>query len=268
MVLNSILGWLRGRGGEGQDPPQEPPSKPPQGPPQEPGDVDAVRAQLRRRAIHMEIGGFRPPEGPGGSWFGGVNLALPGEAWPTHNGKPMYALAQIDLTQLPFRPPRLDDVEMITIFIDDDLPTDHEPNGDGWCLRAYPDASALIPLAQVDTGSYIKPFPMRPRVIDEDYPNWEDVPIELSKDIRERYHDLFQTAEGLKLGGWPFLVQSEIYWGGGGPWEEHPAQPEYVFQIDSTDKGSWMWGDSGLGYFGRGTRPGRTDEWALSWQCY
>jgi hypothetical protein len=29
-----------------------------------------------------------------------------------------------------------------------------------------------------------------------------------------------------------------------------------------------MWGDSGIGYLGRGTRPGRTDEWVFTWQCY
>jgi uncharacterized protein YwqG len=216
----------------------------------------------------MEIGGFRPPEGPGGSWFGRVNLALPGEGWPASDGVPLHALAQIDLTQLPFRPPRLDDVAMITVFISDDLPSDDEPNGEGWCLRAYRDLAALVPLEPVDTGSKTKPFPMRPQVIDEDYPNWEDVPIELPEDVRERYYDLFQTAEGLKLGGWPFLVQHEVHWGGGGHGEVHPSRPEYVFQIDSTEKGCWAWGDSGVGYFGRGTGAGHTDEWTLSWQCY
>lgn len=29
-----------------------------------------------------------------------------------------------------------------------------------------------------------------------------------------------------------------------------------------------MWGDNGVGYFGRGTVEGRTDEWAFEWQCY
>jgi hypothetical protein len=68
-----------------------------------------------------------------------------------------------------------------------------------------------------------------------------------------------------KLGGWPTLIQSEIFWA---PWNRHPAAPEYVFQIDSTGKGNWSWGDGGVGYFGRGTAPGKTDEWALAWQCY
>ena len=139
------------------------------------------------------------------------------------------------------------------------------PNGEGWCLRAYPSLAALVPLAQPDTGSVIKSFPMRAQVIERDYPCWEDVPIQLPSQIEDNYYDLFQNAGGFKLGGWPSLVQSEIFWA---PWNKHPAAPEYVFQIDTTEKGNWMWGDNGVGYFGRGTAPGRENEWALEWQCY
>ncbi len=44
--------------------------------------------------------------------------------------------------------------------------------------------------------------------------------------------------------------------------------PEYVFQIDSTDKGHWAWGDGGVGYLFRGRAEGHRDEWTLTWQCY
>ena len=60
-------------------------------------------------------------------------------------------------------------------------------------------------------------------------------------------------------------IQSEISWA---PWQQHPISPEYVFQIDTSAKANWMWGDNGVGYFGRGTVTGRQDEWALEWQCY
>lgn len=266
MVFATFLRWLKGGDAE-----EHPPAGLPAGPsnagrvPIDPTGLESLRDRLRRRAIRMEIGGFRPPEGPGGSWFGRVNLALPGEEWPTHGGKPMYALTQIDLTQLPFRPPRLDEVEMITVFISADLLSYDGPNGDGWLLRAYPDVSALVLLEPVDTGSEIKPFPMRPQVIEEDYPAWEDLPTGLAEAFAGEYYDHFSTAEGFKLGGWPLLVQHHVSWGA---WDIHPAAPEYVFQIDSTDKGNWGWGDRGVGYFGRGTAAGHTDEWALSWQCY
>lgn len=212
----------------------------------------------------MQIGGFRPTTSLAASWFGRVALGAPGESWPTTDGKPMLALCQINLTELPFRPPRLDDVEMLAVFIGPDrLPSD-AANGQGWCLRAHRDISSLEPLVAPETRSPIKAFPMQPREIDEDMPCWDDardVPDELWDD----YHDLFETADGFKLGGWPRLIQSEIFWA---PWNKHPAQPEYVFQIDSTEKGHWSWGDGGVGYFGRGTAEGHRDVWTLEWQCY
>jgi uncharacterized protein YwqG len=227
--------------------------------------MEEIRQALKRRAIVYEIGGFRPSGDRLESWFGRVSLCAPGEGWPQSGGEPMHALCQIDLCALPFRPPRLNDIELITVFIGPKkLPTD-VPNGENWCLRAYRKAEALCPLEQCSTGSRIKSLPMRPKIVEADYPCREEVPIELPEEVGEDYCDLFPNVNGLKLGGWPSLVQSEIFWA---PWNKHPASPEFVFQIDSTEKGNWMWGDNGVGYFGRGTAPGKQDEWAVSWQCY
>ena len=227
-------------------------------------DLAEARRRLGRRAIVMQIGGFRPPDDPTLSWFGRVNVAAPGESWPrSARGAPMHALCQIDLTGLPFRPPRLDDAEMIAVFIGpDELPTD-TPNGDGWCLRAYERKASLVTLPPVDTGSWVKPFPMRPVVVDADYPCREDVGEEVSEEIADLLEDELENVPGLKLGGWPSLIQSEIFWA---PWNRHPAKPEYVFQIDSDEKALWAWGHGGVGYFGRGTTPEARDEWALAWQ--
>src|SRR5260370_41480975 len=98
--------------------------------------LDEFRSAIRRRAICLEIGGFRPPENATTSWFGRVGFALPGETWPCFDGKPMHALCQINLTELPFRPPRLEDLELITVFIGpDELPTDGaDANCYNWCL--------------------------------------------------------------------------------------------------------------------------------------
>jgi len=106
---------------------------------------------------------------------------------------------------------------------------------------------------------------MKFRVVEEDYPCWEDVPVECPEEIDDEYYDLFDNVRGFKFGGWPTLIQSEIFWA---PWNKHDAIPEYVFQIDTTEKGNWMWGDNGVGYFGKGTAEDKTNEWALAWQCY
>lgn len=46
--------------------------------------------------------------------------------------------------------------------------------------------------------------------------------------------ELLSNVAGTTLGGWPTLIQSEVFWG---PSNEYPASPEHVFQIDSTEKG-------------------------------
>jgi len=228
-------------------------------------NFEAARTALRRRAIVLELGGFRPPDDPRSSWFGRVNFAGEGEGWPITNRYPMHALCQINLAEMPFRPPRLDDIQFIAVFIGPcELPTDNA-NGTNWCLRAYPSLDLLVPLSRKETGTQIKPFPMRPRIVEEDYPKWEDVGIALNEDVAESYYDHFENFSGLKLGGWPTLIQSEIFWA---PWNKHPASPQFVFQIDTTEKGNWMWGDNGVGYFGRGTSPGHENTWACDWQCY
>lgn len=176
----------------------------------------------------------------------------------------MLALCQINLSKLPFRPPRLDDVDLITVFIGGEIP-DESPNGQGWCLRAYRSLADLVPIEQTDVASPIVPLPMHPRVVDDDFPSRDDVPIELPHEINEKFFDLFETAYAVKLGGWPYLIQSELYWA---PWNKHPASPQYVLQISSVEECNWMWGDNGVGYFGRGTAPGKTNDWAFTWQCY
>ncbi|SHH10610.1 DUF1963 domain-containing protein [Massilia sp. CF038] len=226
--------------------------------------MENFRRQLARSATRFEIGGFRPPQDEFESWFGRVNVCAPGESWPESGGKPMHALCQINMRTLATRPERLADIDLIAIFVGpDDLPID-TPNGENSCLRAYKNIDTLVGLPPRDTKSQIRALPMRPIAIQEDFPCWEDVPTEIAAEVDEHYFDLFENIGGLKLGGWPMLVQSEIYWA---PWNRHPALPEYVFQIDSTEKGNWMWGDAGVGYFGRGTAPGMEDEWALAWQC-
>ena len=228
--------------------------------------IKKFEQQIVKKAIVMDIGGFRPTEDPMTSWFGRVTHALPGESWPHQDGQPMHALAQVNLIEFPHRPKGLEDVDFITLFIGPKrLPVD-DANGTNWLIRTYNSIDELVPLQQHETGSRIKAFPMRPRLVDNDYPCWEDLPVaEPDTFGDDDYFEYFENVGGFKFGGWPTLIQSEVYWA---PNNNHPARPEYVFQIDSTDKGKWSWGDGGVGYFGRGTAAGQEDQWVLCWQCY
>lgn len=229
--------------------------------------IDEFRNQFDRKAIVMEIGGFCPSDHPMASWFGRVDMGSVGETWPLQDGQPMLALAQINLTELPFRIPGLDDIAFITIFIGPEkLPLLHEKNGSHWVLRAYKTIADLAPLEKPNSPTSIKPFPMRPKIVEHDFPGFDDVPLAFREQLWEAYQsDQFENVGGFKLGGWPTLIQSEIAWA---PYNQHPAKPQYVFQIDTTKKGNWMWGDNGVGHFGRGTAEGRSDDWVLEWQCY
>ncbi|MBN1317777.1 MAG: DUF1963 domain-containing protein [Anaerolineales bacterium] len=227
-------------------------------------DVEKLRDRLRRQANQIIVGGFRPPENKDASWFGRVNLARPDEGWPQHQGKPMLPLCQLNLTEMPFKPEALADVCLITVFISAiELPLETE-NGDGWELRAYSSLEGLVELKAAEYKSPIRPLPIRWELIEADYPSYDDVAFDLPDEILDEYEDYFETDESSKVGGWPFLIQSEIYWA---PHNRHPANPEYVFQIASEKRANWQWGDEGTGYFGRGAGRSR-DVWTLNWQCY
>ncbi len=228
-------------------------------------EVEALKKQLVRRASRAVVGGFRPYADPLTSWFGKVNVAASGEDWPTSAGRPMIPLCQFNLAEVPYVPDSLHDVAFLVVFIDQDELPNGTPNGDGWLLRAYPSLEGLVALEPPSDKGFIKPFPIRWELIEEDYPAWDDAAsLRLPPEIDDNYHSLFETQQGTKIGGWPFTVQCEICWA---PWNQHPANPGYVFQIDSESKAQWSWGDAGFGYIGRGTGNAK-NVWTLEWQCY
>lgn len=226
-------------------------------------NIEEIRRRLVRKASVMSLGGFRPPADPFTTWFGRIRVALPHEIWPTDDGKPMLPLCQINCAELPYKPDALSDIALISVFItQNELPSD-TPNGEGWSLRTYASLDGLVEIEEPKPTTLIKPFPVRWELIEEDYPIWDDVDIKVPPEVAANYYDLFVNRDGSKVGGCPTLIQSEIYWA---PWNKHPANPAYVFQIDSEEKAHWAWGDAGVGYFGRGTGSA-TDQWAFEWQC-
>ena len=74
---------------------------------------------------------------------------------------------------------RLDDMELLTVFVSDNELPDNDPNGTSWCVRAYSSLAGLTPIVSRDTSGAVRAFPMRPYEIEADYPIWEDLPIDL-----------------------------------------------------------------------------------------
>jgi len=189
------------------------------------------------------------------SYFGRVDLAAPGDSWPYWEGTPLKPLLQLRLpAELPYRPQALNDVGVLVLFCHPDVLPGDEPNNTCWCLRAYPPGAKLTSLREPGEKSDYVPLTLP--FLTEDYPAHQDVKEELPEE--------FSPKPGLKLGGWPCLVHSEIFWA---PFNKHPAKPQYVFQVDSIPEIGWWWGDRGCAYVGRGTAPGFKKEWFLSWQC-
>jgi hypothetical protein len=227
-----------------------------------PVSIDAIRTAVRRTAAVGRVVVGRPSGDPFRSCLGRVSVIGRDEAWPTYDSRPMASLAQVNLTEALFKPPALAGSALIACWIAEEggipVSPDDRPNGDGWAVRAY---GALDELRLVD-GQVLEG--VRPRQLDwdlvEDYPDWEDLVEAVDLDRLERLLEGREAADvigsatsGMKLGGWPTLIQSEIFWG---RINQHPATPDYCFQLDSEESvGLNLW-DSGIIHVGVGTVAG------------
>jgi hypothetical protein len=227
--------------------------------------IEQIRKKIARPTSRLIVGGFRPPDDPLTSWFGRVQFALPNESWPMFQNKPMEALCQIVCKELPYKPPALAEVELISLFIaPDSLGGDRPPNGIGWQLRTYKSVADLVKLESPLSPAGIRPFPIRWELIMQDYPSsgdLEDIFSDLRRSLDENFDDwgqYFPAQYCSKVGGWYTPVQHEIFD------HVHP-RPEYVFQIDSENKAHWAWGAQGIGYFARRIIDGH-EEWCFDWQ--
>jgi len=240
-----------------------------------PETLQSLKAKLARPACLIEVDKRAVPADPlRASWFGRVNLALPGEEWPAHNGVPMAPIAQLNLREATYVPPALADTALLTVFFGAEVLSRDSDNGDGWVVRAYPALdelqaiempAAVEPLADLRYGTApIAALPIRYRTLDADFPHWDDVPpgLDIPEAIEEAWYDHFGAHDGSKLGGWPYLIQAEIYWA---PRNEHPANPQYVFQVDSVPDANFDLVANAVCYFGRGTGAA-SNVWAFTSQ--
>ena len=235
--------------------------------------IKDLQTRLTRRATLIEVGGFRPPADPSASWFGRVNLALPDEAWPTEGGRSMLPVAQLNLREAPFVPPSLADLEMIMVFFGRGALGTETSNGDGWLVRVYPRLDELCAIGVPDdvasgvsemmsAGKPIRPFPIRYSLLEHDYPDWEDAAdLDISDAIADRWEDHFTAARGCKLGGWPSLLQGEIFAAA----HSSPTS-EFVLQLDMVPKANFVFHAEAMCYFARGIGAARS-TWTFDWQC-
>ena len=245
--------------------------------------ADALVARMRREALrpgsNATVGGFRPPENPLASWLGDVKVAGRHERWPDHDGKPMMPVLQVNVGELPFVPPGLHDLALVTVFIDAEaLPAERAANGAGWAVRTSATTDDLVEVRAPAGTIRAKPFPIRWDAFTEDFPDWEHVPGPLAKefldleeqegisyfDLVERYDITPEAHYATKVGGYPSPwqasgVNTEIY--ASSPTDE----PCFVLQIASEEKCGLMWGDNGFLFLERSQAT--DDSWFIRWDC-
>jgi hypothetical protein len=161
-------------------------------------------------------------------------LGTAGEAWPTSNGKPLLFVCQLNLTAAPFVPALLQDIALLTFFVDPEMGELAKHNGEDWCLRAYASLSGLAPIAAPGHAPALKRgFECRWEECN-DHPNYDDP----DRIVPEGFDDSEVEMENVartKIGGYATSIQSEPWWGS----EEHPAAPAYCAQINGEERPGW-----------------------------
>jgi uncharacterized protein YwqG len=231
-----------------------------------------IRTRIRRKGSAIISGGFRPPDNIKltNSFINDVKLSLPGEKWPTLNNQPMFPLFQLNLTEAPFVPKNLSDIEFMTVFAIDfgnENGNFGKNNGEGWLLRTYPSFKELVeienkPQLEISGKRKGNVFPVRWEQI-EDFPcdlDDDEIFFSLSDEMEEDFCDIFEgTYMGTKIGGWPYYCQSAFRWD-----NENIA---YALQIETQLRPNyWPFASDSTIFFGRGT----TDQnlWQAQWEFY
>ena len=227
--------------------------------------------ELAVTAILGEIRGGRPDkDNRATSWWGGNFLGAQNEDVPVCNrsGRRMHPVLQIRIDELPEIPAKLKGLALLNIWMDLKSNTFWRArNGDGFLIRTYKDLKDLVPLGVgFQESTELPNFPVYWRECVLEQPSWEDMSVEVptnvacapaddwffkSKYLSDRYYEL-RSKYSVKIGGWPTWIQ-------GSDW---PKDAQFIFQVDSTDKGKLYLGDGSFYIFQT------TDGWEIRGDCY
>ena len=212
--------------------------------------VEEIKEKLRKKAVVFMTGGIRPTNELGESWVGKVCWKLPDEEEPINEkGQRLTPIATIFLDGLEYIPDALKNVKMINIFMDEDiwdnLVADDYSN---WFkINLYDDLGKLVPCNYI--SDKMRDFPLIPRIVEDDYPMWEDLDddlIDIISDMEETdgidyFTDIFEkNYDKHKIGGYPSTIQ------GGVGFDDCY---EYVLQIATDEKANFNIVDAGNFYF-------------------
>ncbi|WP_242133004.1 DUF1963 domain-containing protein [Aestuariivivens marinum] len=222
--------------------------------------IQEIKKEIVKRGIELKTGGFRPTNSESESWIGKVYLFKENEEIPKdNNGELMIPLFQLYLENLPFIPEILSNTKALTVFISSELPVDLTENGKNWIIREYKKDDKLVLKELTNTESFLKAFPLKPEIIEEDYPVWdggglsseqEDKILDLENSgVIEDYYDITENKYGHKIGGYPSFCQPGVDFG---------EDFEFAIQIASDEKANLNIVDSGTIFLAKNRN---TEEW-------
>ncbi len=227
--------------------------------------VNDVKEKLAKKAVEFQTGGIRPTKTLLENWIGCVCWKMPDEVLPVDKeGKEMQPIATFFLKGLPYVPQHLQEIELITVFISEDI-CGHRDNTEGYFqIRTYKTLEGLEHCEW--NASIMKAFPLVPKLVEKDYPMWDDAdfPAELFEEILrleeeediEYYEDIAEESYYMhKVGGYPAYIQA------GGCLNGY----EFAFQISSDEKAQFNFVDSGRIYFFYNKD---TQDWKLDYDFY
>ena len=230
--------------------------------------TEKIKRRLRKKAVFFQTGGIRPTYEKGESWIGKVCWQNPGEKQPlSKNGIPMIPLATIFVPETDYTPKALDGIKMINIFLDADWENylDRSNLKDIFVIRTYKSLDGLIPCNYLKKEQ-IKPFPLVPYYVDNEFANWSDLSLEeydilksVGIDMDNYYELIFEENDyGIihKLGGYPCSIQGDVIFEKG---------YEFVLQIYSDVKAGFNIIDDGNFYFGYNPE---TKDWSIRCDYY
>ena len=210
--------------------------------------LEEIKSALQRKAVIFQTGGFRPTNEIGESWIGAVKWKKPEDEIPKGiDGKEMLPYASLFMSYLEYVPAEMEGVVLCNVFISSDI-YDHLLDMEGYYhVQTY---DSIDGLAACDLkNDNMKAFPLKPQLIDNDFPEWdggldpniEDEIIKLEDEEEINYYEDIHTEvySMHKVGGYPAYIQP-------GNWDK---QYEFIFQISSDEKANLNIVDSGSFYF-------------------
>lgn len=227
--------------------------------------IARLKGRLARPAHLIEVDRTSSP-GPYSSLLGSVKVALPGEAWPTYDGLPMFPIAQLDFRGLHPLPAALHNIEMITLFFAEPVLAEEGENGGTWVLRAYDNAASLRRLDADLTKLHERfhavkwrPSAARCVLLAADFPDAYDLPadVQCNESLVDEWCSNVSPHESSKIGGWPYLLQGPLEWS-----VSADAVPDFALQLSGFDVGVFPFQD--IIYYVARAHGSRHSEWLLT----